>query len=357
MYCGITLDWDYTARTCKLSMPGYVDAVLRKFQHSPPLHPQHAPYPSIAPTYGASQQMTEPKDNTPLLPQSKITCLQQIIGLFYYYLRAVDPTMLVALGEIALVQTLGTATEKVLDNMTWFLNYAATYPNASITYKASGMTLHADSDASYLSVTKARSRVGGHFYLSNASPQPNLAPTQTPTPNAPLHTVCGILRNVMLLAAEAEVRALFENGKEAVVLQTTLMELNHPQPPTPIKTDNSTASGIVNNTLKQRRSKAMDMRFYWVRDRVQQGQFVIYWRPGVENLADYFTKHHPAQHHKCWRYKYVDELENRKPVSQVGLRRCVTDQPGDTRRTDVGQTNDKWSYSRNTQNRQTSSLS
>ena len=33
------------------------------------------------------------------------------------------------------------------------------------------------------------------------------------------------------------------------------------------------------------------MRFYWVKDRVQQGQFHIYWAPGTSNYADYFTKH------------------------------------------------------------------
>jgi hypothetical protein len=33
-------------------------------------------------------------------------------------------------------------------------------------------------------------------------------------------------------------------------------------------------------------------------DRVRQKQFDVYWRPGRENLADYHTKHHSAQHHK-----------------------------------------------------------
>jgi hypothetical protein len=36
----------------------------------------------------------------------------------------------------------------------------------------------------------------------------------------------------------------------------------------------------------------MDMRFYWIKDRVKQGQFKTYWGPGFQNLADYFTKHH-----------------------------------------------------------------
>ena len=49
------------------------------------------------------------------------------------------------------------------------------------------------------------------------------------------------------------------------------------------------------------------MRFYWVRDRVRQGQFHIFWRKGSLNKADYFTKHHPATHHQAIRSSYLFE--------------------------------------------------
>lgn len=72
-----------------------------------------------------------------------------------------------------------------------------------------------------------------------------------------------------------------------------------------MKTDNACAAGIANKTVKQKRSKAMDMRFDWIRDRVKQGQFFVYWRKGEENLADYFTKHHPVEHHRKMRPTYL----------------------------------------------------
>jgi hypothetical protein len=40
------------------------------------------------------------------------------------------------------------------------------------------------------------------------------------------------------------------------------------------------------------------MRYHWLTDRVRKKQFDVYWRPGRENLGDYHTKHHAAQHHK-----------------------------------------------------------
>lgn len=113
------------------------------------------------------------------------------------------------------------------------------------------------------------------------------------------------MKEIVSSAAEAELAALFYNGKEACALRTTLEELGHPQPPTPIQTDNSTAAGIANDTVKQKRSKAIDMRFYWIRDRVRQGQFHIYWKKGILNKADYFTKHHPGSHHQAIRSTYL----------------------------------------------------
>ena len=44
-FCGIHLNWDYTNRTCNLSMPGYVEQVLHKFQHPTPKKLQDSPYP------------------------------------------------------------------------------------------------------------------------------------------------------------------------------------------------------------------------------------------------------------------------------------------------------------------------
>eukprot|EP00957_Ditylum_brightwellii_P149002 11344567-Ditylum_brightwellii.AAC.1 len=51
------------------------------------------------------------------------------------------------------------------------------------------------------------------------------------------------------------------------------------------------------------------MQFYWVRNRIAQNHFVIYWRPGLENLGDYHTKHNSAAHHKRMRQYYLHQAE------------------------------------------------
>jgi hypothetical protein len=108
-----------------------------------------------------------------------------------------------------------------------------------------------------------------------------------------------IVKSVMQSAAEAECGGLYMNAKEAVPMGITLEESNHPQPATPIRADNSTADGIMNKTVKQKQSKSMDMRFYWLQDRVEQGQFRIFWAPGNINLAEYQSKAQPASVHQA----------------------------------------------------------
>jgi hypothetical protein len=53
VYSGITLKWDYDKRTCDISIPGYVNNVLNKFQHDNPKTPQHTPSKYVTPVYGA----------------------------------------------------------------------------------------------------------------------------------------------------------------------------------------------------------------------------------------------------------------------------------------------------------------
>jgi hypothetical protein len=88
----------------------------------------------------------------------------------------------------------------------------------------------------------------------------------------------------MSSAAEAEVAGLFINAKEGEILRTTLQQMGFTQEATPIQTGNSTASGIANDTINQQRSWSIDMLFYWVRDRVKQGHFKVFWPPGKTNL-------------------------------------------------------------------------
>jgi hypothetical protein len=117
------------------------------------------------------------------------------------------------------------------------------------------------SDTSYLSTPNACSQAGGYFFLGSILCDGS--PIQI---NGAVHIICTIIKLVAASAAEAELSALFLNAQEAKVIRLVLEELGHPQPPTPIHIDITTTVGIVNNTIKQQRSRTVEMRYFWLLD-------------------------------------------------------------------------------------------
>jgi hypothetical protein len=150
--------------------------------------------------------------------------------------------MLPALGSLATQQAnLTQNTKKIVHQL---LDYAATHPDAIITYRGSNMVLAGHSDASYLSETNARSRAGGHFFMSNDE--------AILSNNGAILMISQIITAIMSSAAEAEIGALYINCKEAIPARHTLEYLGHKQPPTPMQTDNTTALGVVNNNIMKK---------------------------------------------------------------------------------------------------------
>jgi hypothetical protein len=226
-------------------MPGYVSNVLSKFQHDAPKHPKHTPSKYVTPMYGARTQYGA-KDETPPLTAKQCLTIQKVTGSVLYYARAVDPTVLMPLNDITTEQT--KMTEKTQAATNQLLDYLATHPDATIRYHASDMILHIHSDASYLSVSNARSRLGGLFFCGDKS-------TQEHNMNGSILNVDSVIKSVVASAAESEVGACFQNAQSDAPLRVTLAELGHIQPPTPLRTDNSTAFGILNETIKQKDQK------------------------------------------------------------------------------------------------------
>ncbi len=85
-----------------------------------------------------------------------------------------------------------------------------------------------------------------------------------PVDNGPINVLYQIMCPVLASAAKAKLGALFLNAKHACPQHIALQELGHDQPTTPIQTDNTTATGIANDNIKQKWSKSINMHFYWI---------------------------------------------------------------------------------------------
>ena len=223
-----------------MAMPGYVEKALKEFHHDQPNKRQDSPYKCTPKKYGTkSQVMDEPEEFKELDAAGK-KFIQKVTGKCLHLGRAIDGTLLTPLSAIASMQS--SPTEDTMNRTKHLLDYIATQEDAVVTYHANGMTLAAHSDAGYNNMPGARSRVGGHFFLLNNE--------DIPPPNGSILNIAQIIKAVMSSAAEAELGALCTNARETVYIRQILEEMGHPQPPTPIQTDNSTACGIVNNNIQ-----------------------------------------------------------------------------------------------------------
>ena len=100
LFCGVSLNWDYTNRWVNFAMPEYITKMLLCFQHAQPWQPQHAPHCHEHIMFGKNAQ-TAPVDNSNLLSLEKIKQLQRIVIILLYYFHAVDPTMAAAFSSTA----------------------------------------------------------------------------------------------------------------------------------------------------------------------------------------------------------------------------------------------------------------
>ena len=148
--------------------------------------------------------------------------------------------MLHALNDLATRTKDGT--QKTVEALNHFLDYCASNPEAEVLYRASDMILHNHSDAAYLVATGARSRAAEYTYLGNDQDNKQII-------NGPISIIATIIQGVISSAAEAEIGALYMNVRQLLPLRVTCEELGHPQPATPMQTDNNTASGIINGTF------------------------------------------------------------------------------------------------------------
>ena len=202
-YIGLTFDCDYRKRQVHVSMTGYVNMAMIRFKHQAPKRRQDQPYQHVIPSYGAKVQYAVCPDGTALLDKDDQKFFQQVTGTFLYYSRAVDNTMLAALCALASKQA--SSTRKTMEKVMTFLDYAASQEEAVITYHESDMVLACHSDASYLSEPGARSRAGGHFFLSSNA--------EMPANNGAVLNIAQIIKAIMDSAAEAEIGAMYINAR------------------------------------------------------------------------------------------------------------------------------------------------
>jgi hypothetical protein len=92
-------------------------------------------------------------------------------------------------------------------------------------------------------------------------------------------------------SCEAEYIALSEASREALWLRQFLREIHFLKPgPTTVLCDNNGAKSLSSDPTHHSRSKHIDVRHHFVRERVEDGSIAVWRVPGHDNVADIFTK-------------------------------------------------------------------
>jgi hypothetical protein len=214
-----------------------------------------------------------------------------------------------------------TPTQHDLASAHRLLNYVSSHRNPS------SMALWACTDASFLSRLKSGSVAGCSValgdsppYLLNPPPEshrqswkdkqslvrasrllqshPSHVTPLSVTHNAPLHAFCQRIPVVVASVTEAEYAAAFGGGQVLVELTLTLTNLGHPQQSPPLLfVDNECAIGLATSSVRPKKSKSIDMRLDWIKERAGQNFFCLVFLSGLINPADFFTKILPVYRH------------------------------------------------------------
>ena len=97
-FIGYKIKWDYERGFVDISIPDYIKNALKRLNYKVFVSPQYSPHEHVGVnwTNKGDRQYAQQPDDSPFLDKANTTYVQQVVGFFLYYARALDSTMLPA---------------------------------------------------------------------------------------------------------------------------------------------------------------------------------------------------------------------------------------------------------------------
>jgi hypothetical protein len=290
-FLGMTLDWNYEDNYFDRSIPTHWPETIARFAPDGNLSGARSPghYEAFTPGAGSTIPF---EDTTPTLDASGKLYVQQFTGKNLFYATHGDWLLQPYVRAISDHQS--QASERDRRACDRLLSYGHTHRNAVQRYYATDMIARASSDASHQSLDHSGSVVASYIHLVNRDSDDTFV-------NSPTATICRRSRTVCSAASETEYASLYETGCALMPVRNILAALDFPQETTTIYTDNLIAKNICARLVRPKRSKAIDMRYHWIRDRVDDKYFDVVWLPSTSKsimCVDALTKIHPVKKHE-----------------------------------------------------------
>jgi len=281
-YIGLTIAHDKITNTITISLPGYIDNIMKKFNVQSVKQCDN-PVSSMEQMHNTTQQYDHHDKSLPATLEEK-QFIQQVVGAVLYYSRAVGYSVITAICKVAREQS--APTKETVKKVKRILQYLYWHRNEAIKFTPQEMILQCHSDASYLSEPISKSRIAGIFWIGEdiiLNPKYKI--------DGVISVDTHVVKNICTSIAEAEYTACFNNCITALRYQSFLEDLGYPQI-TPIKiyVDNDCSKGVANRTSKEKRLKHMNMRLHKVRELVDDKIVDVLWCSSKDNIADFGTK-------------------------------------------------------------------
>lgn len=131
------------------------------------------------------------------------------------------------------------------------------------------------SDSDYASDIETRKSTTGYLFLMN---------------NGPITWTSRKQQTIALSTMEAEFMAACDATKELLWLKQFLNELGEPKSSICLFVDNQAAIRLICNPVYHQRSKHIDVRYKFIREKVEQGTLTVEYIESSNQLADFLTK-------------------------------------------------------------------
>ncbi|KAH9105565.1 hypothetical protein LEN26_014717 [Aphanomyces euteiches] len=199
---------------------------------------------------------------------------RQAIGCLMYLMIGTRPDLAYAVQ--ALSRHLNNPGKSHWESAKRVMRYVAGTLNYGLIYTGTSSTLTAYSDSDYASDPTTRRSITGYCTFVGGN----------------LVSWCSNSQLVVATSTtEAEYIALAQATRE-VLFQRTLHEqcLNQQREATVLFGDNQPAIAVASNPVHHARTKHIDVRYHFIRERIQLGDVKLEYVSSKDNVADIFTK-------------------------------------------------------------------
>jgi len=207
--------------------------------------------------------------------KKKLSLQRNTVGSLLYASTKTRPD--IAYGVNYTSRFVENPMEENINDVKHILKYLKGNINEGIEYKKNGniKVLEAFSDADFAGDSETRKSTSGYIIFFAGGP------------------ISWCSRKQSLIAqstTEAEYVAAAECCKELVYLKSLLEELLNDKIEIHLNMDSQSAMMLIKNGIINKRSKHIEVKFYYIHDLVKKGTIVLKYCPTTEMLADILTK-------------------------------------------------------------------